>query len=51
VYDRERLPPGRTVDGPAIVEEWSTTILVLPGQQATTDRFGNLAMKDEHGQG
>jgi N-methylhydantoinase A len=42
VFDRDGLGPGAHVDGPAVVEEWTTTILVLPGQAADVDRWGNL---------
>jgi N-methylhydantoinase A len=44
VYDREKLRLGASVEGPAVIEEWTTTILVPPGWQALTDRFGNLVM-------
>ncbi len=45
VYDRGSLVPGSRIDGPAVVEEWSTTILTLLDQQATVDRFGNLLIR------
>jgi N-methylhydantoinase A len=44
VFDREALGRGACLDGPAIVEEWTTTILVPPGWRATVDRRGNLVM-------
>ncbi|TMQ24501.1 MAG: hydantoinase/oxoprolinase family protein [Candidatus Rokuibacteriota bacterium] len=44
-YDRAALAPGRTVAGPALVEdEWSTT-LVYPGQRGAADRLGNLLIE------
>ncbi|HXG16013.1 MAG TPA: hydantoinase/oxoprolinase family protein [Calidithermus sp.] len=44
-YDRAALEPGRTVPGPALIQdEWSTTI-VYPGQRATADRLGNLLIE------
>jgi N-methylhydantoinase A len=42
VYDRALLPAGFAVEGPAIVEEPSTTTLVHPGQRLTVDALGNL---------
>ncbi|MCH7822883.1 MAG: hydantoinase/oxoprolinase family protein [Proteobacteria bacterium] len=48
VYDRESLAPGSKIDGPVIVEEWTTTILTLLGQQVTIDRFGNLFIRVKH---
>src|SRR5689334_7046941 len=43
-YDGTALVPGRTIVGPAIVEEAFTTIVVYPGQRATVDAFGNYAI-------
>ena len=42
VYQRESLGTGATLHGPAIVEEWSSTVLVWPGQTLQVDSFGNL---------
>ncbi len=42
IFDRERLAAGLVVDGPAIVEEPSTTTVVHPGQRLTVDDLGNL---------
>jgi N-methylhydantoinase A len=46
VYDRERLPPGAVLDGPVLIEEATATTLVLPGQRATIDRFGLIAIEE-----
>ena len=44
-YDRTRLVPGRSLRGPAMIEDaWSTT-LVGPGQRCAADRFGNLVIE------
>jgi len=44
-YDRSTLPPGRTVSGPAMIEDdWSTTI-VYPGDRCVADRLGNLVIE------
>jgi N-methylhydantoinase A len=42
VYFRDQLASGTAVTGPAIVEQLDTTIVIEPGDQAHTDRFGNL---------
>jgi N-methylhydantoinase A len=41
-YDRGALAPGAAVDGPAIVDDEWSTIVVYPGQRATADGSGNL---------
>ncbi len=45
VYDREKLSAETIVDGPAIIEEWTSTTLILPDQSAFVDEFGNLMIK------
>ena len=45
VYDRDRLGADVTVRGPAIIEEFGSTTVVLPGWVATVDRWGNLRME------
>lgn len=40
VYDRTSLASGQKIDGPVIIEERETTIIVLPGWTATVDEFG-----------
>jgi N-methylhydantoinase A len=42
IYDRARLAPGMTFAGPAIVTEFDSTTVVLPGYTATVDRFYNI---------
>lgn len=46
VYDRERLPPGAVLDGPVLIEEATATTMVLPGQRASVDRFGLIAIEE-----
>lgn len=50
VYDRASIGSGATVDGPAIVEQPDTTVLILPGWRAVADRLGNLMIRrmEEH---
>ncbi|MBJ7600863.1 hydantoinase/oxoprolinase family protein [Candidatus Nephthysia bennettiae] len=42
IYERAGLEPEMTLQGPAIVEEPATTIVVLPEQQLRVDEYGNL---------
>ncbi|HEU5319064.1 MAG TPA: hydantoinase/oxoprolinase family protein, partial [Chloroflexota bacterium] len=44
VHDRYALSPGDALDGPAIVEERESTVVVPPGARATVDRQGNLVI-------
>jgi N-methylhydantoinase A len=45
IYDRNRLGAGAMIEGPAIVEEETSTTVVHPGQQLTVDEFGNLLLE------
>jgi len=45
VYDRVRLGADAALRGPAIVEEFGSTTVVLPGWTASVDRWGNLRME------
>jgi len=47
VYWRPDLAPGDVVPGPAIVEEFGSTVPVHPGFVARVDRFGNLVVRRE----
>ena len=42
IYDGELLEPGMGFDGPAIVEDPGTTIVIHPGTHAEVDDFGNI---------
>jgi len=42
IYERERLPVGVAVKGPAVVEEPASTTVVFPDQKLTRDEFGFL---------
>lgn len=49
VYSRASLQAGEILSGPAIIEERETTIVILPGWQATVDRHGCIfATREEH---
>ena len=45
VYWRADLAPGDVVRGPAVVEEFGSTVPLHPGFSATVDRFGNLLVE------
>jgi N-methylhydantoinase A len=47
VYDRPKLRAGASIPGPLIVEEWTSTTLVLPGQRMYVDEYGNLLISRE----
>ncbi|MFZ5751097.1 MAG: hydantoinase/oxoprolinase family protein [Pseudomonadota bacterium] len=42
VYWRDHLPADAAFDGPAIVEQMDTTLVVPPGDRVATDAMGNL---------
>ncbi len=42
VYDRYRLDSGASFDGPAIVEERESTVVIGPGARCTIDELRNL---------
>ena len=44
IYDRDRLPGATTLQGPAIIEEMSSTTVIHPGQTATHDPMGNILL-------
>jgi 5-oxoprolinase (ATP-hydrolysing)/N-methylhydantoinase A len=39
VYDRDRLTPGMTFEGPAIIEEREATAIIWPGDRARVDEY------------
>ena len=44
VYDRRRLGVGDTIDGPAVVEEEGSTLVIGPGATARVAASGNLVI-------
>ena len=40
----EKIAAGHRIEGPAIVEERFTTIVIQPGQTAELDRLGNYVI-------
>ena len=45
IYDRNALPVGAKVSGPAIFNQMDTTTVIEPGDVATVDDFGNLIVE------
>jgi N-methylhydantoinase A len=45
IYDRAKLGAGDTITGPAVIEEFSSTVPIHPGFEAIVDRFGNLVIE------
>jgi N-methylhydantoinase A/oxoprolinase/acetone carboxylase beta subunit len=48
VYDGERLAPGMTLVGPAVIDRRDTTILVPGGDRAFVDTAGSLVIEVGH---
>jgi N-methylhydantoinase A len=44
-YDRARLGAGDVVEGPAVLEEFSSTVPLHPGFTARVDTYGNLLIR------
>jgi N-methylhydantoinase A len=51
VFDFAALAPGQAIDGPAIVEAATTTVLLRPGDRALTNRIGWLDIRVPAGGG
>ncbi|MFP8891893.1 hydantoinase/oxoprolinase family protein [Natrialbaceae archaeon A-CW2] len=44
VYDRGRLDTEDTIDGPAIIQEPTTTVVIYSDQEAIVDEYGHLVV-------
>ncbi|WP_031483056.1 hydantoinase/oxoprolinase family protein [Maridesulfovibrio frigidus] len=42
ILDRDKLLPGNKVDGPAIIIEYSSTLVIPPFAKGSVDAYGNL---------
>jgi N-methylhydantoinase A len=47
IYDRARLESGASIDGPAVIEQADTTVLVPPGASARVDSYLNIVIDVE----
>lgn len=45
IYDRAKLPAGAVFDGPAIVEQMDSTVVIPPDWRAEVDDFGNIVLR------
>ncbi|MEU1385191.1 MULTISPECIES: hydantoinase/oxoprolinase family protein [unclassified Nonomuraea] len=45
IHQRAALGPGATVQGPAVIEEYGSTIPVHPGFTAKVDEYGNVEIR------
>ena len=45
IYARAALLAGNRIDGPALVEEYASTTVVLPGDRLSVDPHGNLVIE------
>jgi N-methylhydantoinase A len=43
-FARAKLRAGNRIDGPALIEEYASTTVVLPGDRLRVDDFGNLVI-------
>ena len=47
VYDRRNIPVNIRIDGPAIIEDPTSTALVLASQEFLNDNYGNVIIKNK----
>jgi N-methylhydantoinase A len=45
VYDRSTLPVDSVIEGPALVVQMDSSILIPPGDLASVDGHGNLVIR------
>ena len=45
VWRRDTLPAGFALEGPAVIEEYSSTTVLLPGDHATVGKLGEIIIK------
>ncbi len=45
VYSRSDLLAGHRLEGPALVDQEDSTVMVLPGWRGVVDQFGNLVLR------
>lgn len=45
LYDRHRLAPGDVIEGPAIIDQFDATTVMLAGQTLRVDRFATLVIE------
>lgn len=50
IFNGSMLEPGNLIVGPAIIEQWGTTIVVYPGHEALIDSYRNCVIEVKHAQ-
>ena len=45
IYDRAKLTAGSRFDGPAVVQQFDSTTVILPGMSCEVDAWGNLIIE------
>jgi N-methylhydantoinase A len=45
VYDWDKMTPGHTLTGPALIDDKTTTVLVVPGFTCEVDAYHNLLLR------
>ncbi|MDE0945046.1 MAG: hypothetical protein OSB58_21830, partial [Alphaproteobacteria bacterium] len=45
IIARDALPLGATFNGPAVLEQLDTTIIIEPGNEVMVDQVGNLVVQ------
>jgi N-methylhydantoinase A len=48
IFRREQLRTGQVINGPSIVEQHDTTVLIEPGCSGEVDGFGNIIIRVSH---
>ena len=46
VHRRSDLPVGAVVEGPAVIEEYSATTVLAPGERVTVGALGEMTIRD-----
>jgi N-methylhydantoinase A len=49
IFARDALRAGDSIRGPAIIEEFGSTLPIAPGFVGRVDRLGNVVLTEEHG--
>ncbi len=45
IVSRDSIAPGARIDGPAIIDEWTTTTVIAPNWLCRCDDYGNLILE------
>ena len=47
IYHRDKLKAGHKINGPALIQEYASTTVLVPGDQLVVDQYGNLDIEIE----